>query len=202
VKSELYTQTVGTISEKRIGCAGEDYEDQRQVVATIFRKTQGNGCLKGKAEICLNFGPLWEATPLPSGSYEFVAQTEKGAQVMRWVLRGGRNRYSSAAPGSQLHHNAKRFTFSVIDPNTRRHPVIASMSKSQLDVYAGYSVVATPGRCPRTPSLSLSMISDLSDNEAMVCTENVVSLDDGLRTLIIITGIWVACWEGWSQNFS
>jgi hypothetical protein len=202
IRSELYTGTVGSIPEKRIGCRGEDYDHQRRLVATIFRMAEADGGLKGKAEIHLNFGPVWEATPLPSGSYEFVTRTEHGVQVMRWVLRGEKNRYPSAAPGTQLRHKAKRFTFSIIDPNTRRHPVLASMTKSQLKVYTGYSAVATPSPGPITPSLSMSVISDQSDNDEMVDTKHAVALDDGLRTLIIITGIWVACWEGWSQNFS
>jgi hypothetical protein len=200
VRNELYTRTVANIPEKHISCEGED-EDHRQVVATIFRVTQDGG-LKGKAKICLNFGPVWEATPLSSGSYEFVAPRDNGVQVMRWALRGGKNRGSSAVPVTQPRDDNKRFTFSVINPNARRHPVIASMIKNQLEVYDGYPVVASPSTGPITPSLGMSVVSDASGDAAPGDTKNIITLDEGLRTLIVVTGVWVACCEGWSQNFS
>jgi hypothetical protein len=48
----------------------------------------------------------------------------------------------------------------------------------------------------------MSVVSDMSDNEMPVDTNGVVILDDELRTLIIVTGIWVAFREGWSHNFN
>jgi hypothetical protein len=98
--------------------------------------------------------------------------------------------------------DTKRFTFSVIDPTTRRHPVIASMTKNQLEVFDEYSAVVRSGTGTglTTPSSGMSVVSDMSDEEPTEA--NKVTLDDGLRTLIIITGIWVAFREAWSQNFS
>ncbi|OQE23126.1 hypothetical protein PENSTE_c009G04198 [Penicillium steckii] len=203
VMSELYERTVSTLPAKEKG-SEEDREEHREVIATICQMLQEDARLKGKAEICLNFGPVWEATPLPSGSYEFVARTEAGLKVMRWVLRGGKNRrVSSINPGAaQPNEEGKRFTFSVIDPQTRRHPVIASMTRNQLEVYDQYSAVARTHTGPTTPTSAMSVISDLSDNEPSMESNDVVTLDDGLRTLIIITGIWVAFREGWSHNFN
>ena len=201
VMSELYERKVASIKQ---ASSEEEDEDHREVVATICQMLQEDARLKGKAEICLNFGPTWEATPLPSGSYEFVARTEDGVRVMRWALRGGKNRRVSAPPGTQVRDDTKRFTFSVIDPTTRRHPVIASMTKNQLEVFDEYSAVirsgAGAGTGPTTPSSGMSVVSDMSDEEPNEA--NKVILDDGLRTLIIITGIWVAFREGWSHNFS
>ncbi|KAJ5679337.1 hypothetical protein N7462_007581 [Penicillium macrosclerotiorum] len=204
VMSELYERTVASIPEKQASSEDDD-EDQREVVATICQMLHEDARSKGKAEICLNFGPVWEATPLPSGSYEFVARFENGVvQVMRWALRGGRSRRVSAppVPGSQSQEDNKRFTFSVIDPNTRRHPVIASMTKNQLEINDEYSAVARSSTGPTTPSSGMSVASDMSDTEAPVDTNDTVKLDDGLRTLIIVTGIWVAFREGWSHNFN
>ena len=197
VISEQYEQTVASIPEKRISSEDED-EDHREVVATICQKLQEDARLKGKAEICLNFGPVWEATPLPSGSFEFVAQTDNGVQVVRWALRSGRSRRMTAPTGTQR-EGGKRFTFSVIDPSTRRHPVIASLTRNQLEVNDEYSMPTRSGTGPTTPNSGMSVASDASDGEAPFDSHPVV-LDDGLRTLIIITGIWVAFREGWSDN--
>ncbi|KAJ5659447.1 hypothetical protein N7507_005898 [Penicillium longicatenatum] len=203
VMSELYERTVASIPE-RPPSSEDDDDDHREVVATICQMLQDNALQRGKAEICLNFGPTWEATPLPSGSYEFVARTENGLQVMRWALRAGRSRRMSAQPSSEPREDNKRFTFSVIDPNTRRHPVIASMTRNQLEVFDEYSTVTRSNTGPTTPSSGMSVISDLSDNDALDLNTdaNVVTVEDGLRTLIIITGIWVAFREGWSTNFN
>ncbi|KAJ5632533.1 hypothetical protein N7490_008872 [Penicillium lividum] len=203
VMSELYESTIASIPE-RPPSSEDDDEDNRQVVATICQMLQDDALQKGKAEICLNFGPIWEATPLPSGSYEFVAHTDNGVQVMRWALRAGRNRRMSAQPSSEPREDNKRFTFSVLDPNTRRHPVIASMTRNQLEVFDAYSTVTRSNTGPTTPSSGMSVISDLSDNEGLDLNPNakVITVDDGLRTLIIITGIWVAFREGWSNNFN
>lgn len=202
VMSELYERTVASTSTpEKYQNSGDEDEDHREVVATICQMLQEEARLKGKAEICLNFGPVWGATPLSSGSYEFVARTENGVQVLRWALRGGKSRRTSASPGTQVRDDTKRFTFSVIDPTTRRHPVIASMSRNQLEVYDEYSAVARASTGPTTPSSGMSVVSDISDPEEPT-DANKVTLDDELRTLIIVTGIWVAFREGWSPNFN
>ncbi|KAJ6084090.1 hypothetical protein N7486_010890 [Penicillium sp. IBT 16267x] len=203
VMSELYEHTVAS-TQDRPPSSEDDDDDHREVVATICQMLQDDALQRGKAEICLNFGPTWEATPLPSGSYEFVACTKNGLQVMRWALRAGRNRRMSAQPSSEPREDNKRFTFSVIDPNTRRHPVIASMTRNQLEVFDEYNTVTRSNTGPTTPSSGMSVISDLSDNDALDLNTdaNVVTVEDGLRTLIIVTGIWVAFREGWSSNFN
>lgn len=201
VMSELYERTREGIPGKQAS-SEEDDEDRREVVATICQMLQEDARSKGKAEICLNFGPVWEATPLSSGSYEFVAHTDDGVRVMRWALRGAKTRRGTVPQVTQMREDPKRFTFSVIDPNSRRHPVIASMTKNQLEVHDVYSPAvarSTPG--PTTPSSGMSVVSDMSDTEAPIDTNDVVTLDDELRTLIIVTGIWVAFREGWSHNF-
>ncbi|KAJ5169473.1 uncharacterized protein N7500_002256 [Penicillium coprophilum] len=200
VLSEQYDRTVGSISEKRVSSEDED-EDHREVVATICQKYQDDARLKGKAEICMNFGPIWEASPLPSGTYEFVAQTDSGVQIVRWALRSGKSRRMSTPTGTQTREDGKRFTFSVIDPTTRRHPVLASMTRNQLEVNDEYSTtVRSSGTDPMTPSSGMSVVSDASDAETTL-DGSLVTLDDGMRTLIVITGIWVAFREGWSDNF-
>lgn len=202
VMSELYERTVSSIPGK-VPRSEDGDEDHREVVATICQMLQEDARLKGKAEICLNFGPVWEATPLPSGSYEFTARTENGIQVMRWALRGRKSRQvSSVTPSAQPREDGKRFTFSVIDPQTRRHPVIASITRNQLEVYDEYPAVARSSTGPTTPTSAMSVVSDMSDTEAPIDSNDVVTLDDGLRTLIIITSVWVAFREGWSHNFS
>lgn len=199
VTSDLYDQTVD--SRERSGLQEDDSDDdeqQQEVVATICQLLNEEDLSKGKAEICLNRGPAWEATPLPNGAYEFVARTAQGVQTLRWVPRGSKNRRVSAPPGSPVQPEFKRFTFSVINPNTRRHPVIASMTRNYLEIFDQYSM---PAAAPNSlPTSAMSMISDGSDETPL--DRNVIAVDDDLRLLIIITSIWVAFREGWSHSFS
>ena len=194
VTSDLYEQT-GADQAAGSEHDDNDEEEHQEVVATICQLLTDEALHKGKAEICLNQGPVWEATPLPNGSYEFAAQTSQGVQILRWVMRGAKNRRTSAPPGSPVQAESKRFTFSVINPNTRRHPVLATMTRNHLEVFDEYSMPAT---APSSlPTSAMSMMSDGSDD----VSSDRITLDKELRMLIIITSIWVGFREGWSHNF-
>ncbi|KAK6832560.1 hypothetical protein RU639_004197 [Aspergillus parasiticus] len=199
VTSDLYERSGGDIADKYLS-SDEEHGEHREVVATICQLLKEDALSKGKAEICLNYGPVWEATPLPNGSYEFVANTENGIQILRWVLRGARNRRVSAPPGTTPQADTKRFTFSVINPSTRRHPVIATMARNHLEIFDEYAMPTASG-LPLSPTSTMSVISDDSEMDASL-DKKVIETDDNLRTLIIITSIWVAFREGWSHNFT
>ncbi|KAL4871655.1 hypothetical protein BDV12DRAFT_183521 [Aspergillus spectabilis] len=193
--SDLYERQAGDLADKNLS-SDEENGDHREVVATICQMPKEDAIAKGKAEICLNSGPVWEATPLPNGSYEFAANTDSGLTILRWVRRGPKKRRVSAPPGSILPEDTRRFTFSVIDPSTRRHPVIASMARSHLEVYDRYSL---PSTVPSSPISTMSVVSDGSEDVPL--DQHVIETDEKLRLLIIVTSIWVAFREGWSHNF-
>ncbi|KAI9375285.1 hypothetical protein BJX61DRAFT_531700 [Aspergillus egyptiacus] len=193
--SDLYETTAGD-AEKSLSSDEED-GDRREVMATICQPLKDDALSKGKAEICFNCGQAWEATPLPNGSYEFVAKKGMGLMTVRWVRRGPKKQRISAPPGpTTVAEDTRRFTFSVIDPDTRRHPVIASMTRNNLEVYDRYTI---PSTAPSSPTTAMSVISDGSEDVPM--DQQVIETDENLRMLIIITSIWVAFREGWSPNF-
>ncbi|KAL6228671.1 hypothetical protein BDW75DRAFT_144417 [Aspergillus navahoensis] len=195
--SDLYQPTLGEGVDKNLS-SDEENRDHPEVIATICQPCKEDALAKGKAEICLNSGTVWEATPLASGSYEFAANTDSGLMILRWVRRGPKKRRMSAPPGSVFPEDSRRFTFSVIDPTTRRHPVIASMTRNHLEVYDRYSL---PGTAPSSPtSAALSVISDGSEMD-LASDQQVMETDEKLHLLITITSIWVAFREGWSHNF-
>ncbi|KAL2798407.1 hypothetical protein BJX66DRAFT_295527 [Aspergillus keveii] len=194
--SDLYERAAGD-GEKSLS-SDEENGEHRDVVGTICQLLKEDALAKGKAEICLESGAVWEATPLPNGSYEFAANTDAGLMILRWVRRGPKKRRVSAPPGSILPEDTtRRFTFSIIDPTTRRHPVIASMTRNNLEVYDRYSL---PSTAPSSPTSAMSVISDNSEFDDPL-DQQVIETDEALRMLIIVTGIWVAFREGWSHNF-
>ncbi|RYP90484.1 hypothetical protein DL770_003395 [Monosporascus sp. CRB-9-2] len=72
-----------------------------------------------KAEIVLADGIVWTTTSRPNGSYDFVSETAKA----RWVHRTTDDSY----------------TFSIINPNSRKHPIMAILSRASLGVLDCYT---------------------------------------------------------------
>ncbi|OJJ03424.1 hypothetical protein ASPVEDRAFT_73114 [Aspergillus versicolor CBS 583.65] len=183
-------------AESRDACQFTDSGDEyhRSVVATISTATMQ---LRGDALICLDSGPIWESKNTAGGSYEFVTHSEHGVQVVRWALRSQRKRpVSSLAPSTpqQPFEGGKRFTFSILDPRTRRHPVIASMTGNILEVYHEYTATDGPTFMPRPSSPTPTQIDDHSVNRRLNA-KGLVILDDKLHSFIVITAIWVALCE-------
>jgi hypothetical protein len=115
-------------------------------------------------------------------------------------LRSTKNRRMSTSSLSQSQDGCKRFTFSIINPGTRRHPVAASMTRCHLEVYDEYS----PGsRSSVGPTTLSSIVSDFSDKPVIRGSDtSEIIFEECLQLFIIVTGIWVAFREGWSHNFS
>ncbi|KAI9814615.1 MAG: hypothetical protein M1827_003171 [Pycnora praestabilis] len=176
----------------------------REVIATICQMRKDEGGAKGKVEICLNRGPSWTGTPLLNGGYELLAVDDDGAETTaRWVPRSitGRrtssNSYNGRDQDNQWAGNNK-FNFSIINPKSRRHPIIASMAQSTIDILDEYPSIS-PSLAARSPSIREDQGSyfQLPRFEEQPMTQT----DEHLRALIVVTGIWVAFRQNWSENF-
>ncbi|KAI9738720.1 MAG: hypothetical protein M1834_008225 [Cirrosporium novae-zelandiae] len=204
--SGLYAK-LGSAGHRGSTSSEDDFSEHREVVATISQTQEEKARGEGKAEIRFKHGPSWEATPLPNGSYDFVVTDENGQRrTVRWALRrkGSGRSGSEGLPllGSSMDEN-KKFTFSAINPGTRRHPVTASVTRMGINVIDHYSVPTTTDSC--VSSLPLSAAPDSSKHSSDVgpvdsSERSVVRVDDNLRTLILITGIWVMFQQGWSES--
>ncbi|KAK2805300.1 hypothetical protein FQN50_006201 [Emmonsiellopsis sp. PD_5] len=189
VTSDSYEQM--SADDDRSILSEDGPHDQREVVATLCQHRKEDAKIKGLAEIYLIQGSRWEASRLPSGGYEFTGAKENDEQIcVRWVLRGkGSRRASGSAAGSDNHfEDGKRFTFSIIDPTTRRHPVIAWMSRLGIDVLDKYPLCSAP-----PANINSSVADDAAE-------PTIIDTDDHLRSLIIASGIWVAFQEGWPES--
>jgi hypothetical protein len=118
---------------------------------------------------------------------------------VRWILRAkGRRRVSAPTAGPPF-DESKQFTFSVIDPATRRHPVIAWMSHHSIDILDVYSIPSPSTTSPSSPTGNTDHRRPYPDS-LDIREQIVIETDHNLRTLIVVTGIWIAFREGWSQN--
>ena len=188
---------------------GEDGDcDDREVVAAICPLKKAEGGDQGKAEIRLNYGPSWLASPLINGVYEFVSTDESGVtRIARWVPRywKGRRRATVGHDSSgSSSSNEKKFGFSIVNPECRRHAVIATLNRHSINIRDQYPVQSS---VPINLQLSTSPAADPVATQHSrpglpFSTDKIlVDTDEHLRTLIVISGIWVAFREGYSPNF-
>ncbi|KAL2119660.1 hypothetical protein VTJ04DRAFT_6621 [Mycothermus thermophilus] len=94
-----------------------------------------------EAEIVLDDGSVWVARPLPNGSFDFVHTNAEGKTITaRWARRHGSG--TTAGDSTAQTNSPPRYTFSIINPLTRRHPVMATLTPSTLDIQDTYTSVS------------------------------------------------------------
>ena len=207
VNSEKYDSQ--TIPNKTGDVPGDGSWDTREIVAAICQSKRRGTQDQATTEICLNHGAFWEATPLPNGAYEFTSVDDMGKRtVARWVPRlPNRRRSQHSGDKPELPDGEqRRLTFSIINPDTRRHPVIATLNRFSIDISKQYSMplAVTSSSNPFTLPTSPDPVPP-DKNIHCKTTEPLrgatIETDDHLRTLIVVTGIWVAFREGYIPNF-
>ncbi|KAK4232503.1 hypothetical protein QBC38DRAFT_505830 [Podospora fimiseda] len=173
-----------------------------------------------EAEIVLDDGSVWLATPLPNGSFDFVHTDDQGHMTtVRWARRHkmvtSPTSSTTVEPSTPSSVSPKtRYTFSIINRLTRRHPVLATLTPTSLSVQDTYTSVAPypPTACiPNSPS-QLSSLGFSTDGESDSgvnanpldlgdsSNRTVHQIDDKTKMLIAVTALWVALRSGWSPN--
>ncbi|OAK96255.1 hypothetical protein IQ06DRAFT_256968, partial [Phaeosphaeriaceae sp. SRC1lsM3a] len=169
---------------------------------------------KGVTEICMDDGASrWEVTNMPNGGFEFNTTNDHGLTLKaRWVLKPPHSRRisgmsaASQSPSLAPVQDDKKYTFSTISASTRRHPIIATMTRSRIDVMDSYTMPSatsppTPGSLLHTPTPALTPTSINADsffrNEQLP-----IQTDDALRRFILVTGVWVASQADSNTNTS
>lgn len=202
LKAEEYQQNEEEKSdEERFG--------SREVVGVICpAKEDRNGSTK--TEILMANGQSWEVARTPSGGYEFVCVDDHGlTRRSRWVAKPPHlRRQSTMSNGSQNSSTEDRkFTFSTISQNSRRHPIIATMTRDKIQVSDSYTMPTTTS--PSTPNLQSSTLPTpvttptSIDMDSFLDKEHLpIETDDALKSFILASGIWVAFQENWSSAYS
>ena len=180
----------------------EEKATEASIVASIAQSTSASDNGQKRTEIRFPHNHTWGATALSNGAYEFVSDgTEERQTLARWVPK------KETGHGGLHGQAVENFRFSLMDCRTRRHPVIANMNKQSIDVYDRYIVPQSPpNACLHTDAESFTSIPSDHSNKARDTQQNesrktTIETGDYLRTVIAITGIWVALCEGWSPNF-
>jgi hypothetical protein len=201
VQSEEYDSLDASTTE----AAESDEENlaNRQLLAVICQMPNNAGGSRGKARIVLSDSSVWVASPLPNGLYEFVTFDENGNKTTaRWMKRSTSRCSSADFPNATFSHNGFKYAFSIIDPNSRRHPIMGSLTQNTLDIPDFYTSVSTSVK-EHHPTTHLRPFlgepDSMDDEPAPERTTHAVDADT--KKLIQVTGIWVALREGLSPYF-
>ncbi|KAK2627310.1 hypothetical protein QTJ16_003276 [Diplocarpon rosae] len=180
----------------------EDGMASRDLVAVICQMPKESGGSQGKAEIVLRDGSVWVASPLLNGTYEFQSTSSidgKGnKKTARWVRKTNRRRSADAQEAIVKNAN---YSFSIVDPNTRRHPILATINQTKLEIPDSYtSISPSAGIYPPSSNRTSADEATTLHDEA-VPERTTIVLEEHLKTLIQVTGIWIALRQGWSPSF-
>lgn len=183
----------------------DDKWDKREIVAAICQPNKDDYPYgQGETEICLNHGHSWTASQRKNGTYEFASTDDCGNRtIARWVPKQTKSdRTASISSTSE----EKKFNFSILNPSSRRHAIIATLDRQTIEVSDQYSHPSTSlsSQASSTPTASSSSVSEelkTPSIKSSITARGPIEVDETLRTLITITGIWVAFREGFSPNF-
>lgn len=169
-----------------------DHTGTRNVVPGL-RDRRVVAVLRNNDDIDTGDGQIWTASTRPNKSFEFTTTNSHGEKfVARWIpaktLRSKTSTTLSPPPSPRpgaVEHGETAFHFSLIDPTTRRHAVLATLSPSSLTVKETYH---------EPTSMQVSSGSD--DGNAEIRT-----VDRATKTLILATAVWLDLHLGWSPSY-
>ncbi|PMD36388.1 hypothetical protein L207DRAFT_466103 [Hyaloscypha variabilis F] len=175
-------------------CSADTIEEALAVIVGWHRDNQ-------EAEICFAGGSTWKATCFPNEVFEFVLETgtSNGFSAAKWQPVGrmdhGFNITPKSAPdGSPAE---QQYKLSVVNYGRRRNPILASLTRTRLEISEHYSSTDHNHDPSGTDLTSTVEASDESGNS---CTSKEV--DGNLKTLIQVTAIWIALSLGWCVGFN
>jgi hypothetical protein len=211
VRSEMYGQGSAADCAKTDGSGNEATRRHPDFLGTICYARKVNDSSLNQDEICLDNGLIWKATCLKAGLYEFSGKNHDGLRL-RWVLRRARGldlKRNSLRTESSNKRYSSRFTFSIINPTTRLHPVIATLTRdNRLDILDRFPTLllsqsASPPSSYTPSSMGSELSSDASYFERQASGEVIYTeTDEALQMLIILTAVWVMSREGSTEILS
>lgn len=189
---------------------GGDSLDDRDVVAVISAlPQQSSSC----AEIVLEDGATWVASLMANGSYEFTHIDDQGrTTTARWVRRSLASTRNSAVSVGPSHTPTSsqpaeyKWTFSFIDPSSRRHPIMGSLTSDSVEIYDTYNSLSPSSR--RYPP-SRSFVSDVNGGHREPVSPAAPRKEErathavtqGQKKVMIATATWISLHQqGWPAS--
>ena len=176
---------------------GEHNGSQRMIVAAICQQGKDEAQSSAQLEICMNDGSGWTVSRLANAAYEFVSVDDHGLRsVARWVPKQSKSGQRTPTIGKEPPAwEEKKYSFSLLNPNSRRHAIIACLDRHSIEVSDWYVDPETVRK--DSDSLTPTLLS--SSEEPSV--KDPIEVSHALRMFIMVSGICVAFEEGFSSRF-
>lgn len=210
VKSEDYT--VDTDDEEE-----HARSSSRKHPVAVFSPGRGHAEV---GEIVLDDGSTWVCSS-SKAHYNFTHVDEHGQSLtVRWVKRSppkgvltgsmspGIPQGLSSPPLGRTMDTVEpeyRYTFSIINPMTRRHPTLATLTPQSIEIYDEYTTPSSSSnRHPPTRQMSGTIDSTISSTKDIdlalsalptngsCAPRETLKVDEDTKKLIMITGLWLA----------
>ncbi|KAI1178327.1 hypothetical protein F4777DRAFT_113977 [Nemania sp. FL0916] len=202
VKSDDYT-TQASNSESE---SDEDNIAARDLLGIISpSKTED------RAEIILANGAIWVATTRSNGSsysYEMTSTDPTGTPITaRWVRKQVVSSSLPSTPTMPGPSSMKpqlsdtRFTFSIIDPNSRRHPILATLTSASLTIPETYTTLSPAPKPYPLGSPKYTSTDSPSDGDEGQTERHTELVQEWQKSFISISAVWVALRHGWVPDF-
>lgn len=213
-KNGVGTQDLVYLTSEEYGEDRDENEDEasdtlnsRRIVASIsqnYKKAAGD--TPRAPAIRLDSGSPWEVSQTNVGGYEFSARQDDGSMATaRWNPRPQSRRTSRGDTAGD-----GKFQFSLVSPESRRHPIIATLGKQTIEINDQYPTHSPPvGSRPasagtsHTDSRSSSPTASRdtptlasSPSSSIAFERTYAKTPEHIRTLILVSGTWVALREG------
>ncbi|KAI0808491.1 hypothetical protein GGR55DRAFT_689864 [Xylaria sp. FL0064] len=213
IKRELSGQDIMLVRSEDYASQASGSEsdcDEDSIVARDLLAVLSPSKTEDKAEIIMAEGMVWAAKTRSNGSsfsYEFTSTGPTGKTITaRWVRKQVVASSLPSTPTSpdptptKPHFSETKFTFSFLDPGCRRHPVLASLSSTSLNIPETYTTV--PQSTDRSPPNSQSPSPDSpSQGDRGQTGRHIRQLEPWQKSFISVSAVWVALRHSWAPGF-
>jgi hypothetical protein len=183
-----------------------DTPETREILGIISPVPSKPGSAVGQAQIFLD-GAVWNATPGRDGRYDLQCVGAEKHSARWYIPKTKRKQADNPSPSS----GDRRLYFAAILPHTTKHPTLASLNKTHMDIYDWYTLntdlvtqdMLTPLETPTPATRELqSEYWSTPHTETSSTAVFNVPIDDLHRKLIVASSFWVMLCEGWSSHYT
>ncbi|TFB02739.1 hypothetical protein CCMA1212_005388 [Trichoderma ghanense] len=184
--------------------------DYKEVLAVIST-TEDDDC----AKIVFKDGSTW-VTSRNAGSYEFNHVSEQGETIRaKWIKKptlsprtswGSANSAvdASSPPSSPTTPTPDgKWTFCILDPSTKKHPIQGILDSTSLEIYDTYATM--PASSSQLPSIAQAIEADVTgiseDSTSIAEERSSTEVSEYNKTLMLATATWISLRQsGWPAS--
>jgi hypothetical protein len=147
-------------------------------------------------------GSAWSISQTRNDVYDLTNLGEASHRARWYIPKAQRRNSMNSTTGLQ----DRKFYFATILPHTKKHPTVASLSKTALDIYDNYNAYSTSNQEDNAEAGEsyFEFTSPMSSQTTTPMAETPVfnQTDESLRRLILLSAAWITFCEGWSPHMN